>query len=86
VPKRDLVSSLQVALQSGALAIADALPLAATLRQELAGFRVKISLTTGHDSYGAGEDWRPAPHDDLVLAVALACWEAGKAPVVPQLL
>jgi len=32
---------------------------------------VKINLATGHDSY---EAWREGDHDDLVLAVAMACW------------
>jgi hypothetical protein len=73
VPKRDLVSVVQVLLQTGRLRIANQLPMATELTNELLGFRVKISLA-GHDSYGAGEDWRSAPHDDLVLALALACW------------
>jgi hypothetical protein len=34
-------------------------------------FKVKVNLATGHDSY---EAWRESVHDDLVLAVALACW------------
>ena len=73
VPKRDLASSVLVLLQSNRLKIAEALSLASVLTQELQGFRVKISLT-GHDSYAAGADWRSAPHDDLVLALAMACW------------
>lgn len=73
VPKRDLASVIQVLLQSKRLRIADGLPLAATLQQELLNFRVKISLS-GHDSYGAGADWRTANHDDLVLAAAMALW------------
>lgn len=70
VPKRDLVSTLQVLLQSGRLKIAEGLPEARTLIQELLNFRVKISMNA-HDTYGA---WREGVHDDLVLAVALACW------------
>jgi Terminase RNaseH-like domain len=73
VPKRDLASVIQVLLQSGRLKIAKELPMATTLTSELTGFRVKISLN-GHDRYGAGEDWRSAPHDDLVLSLAMACW------------
>jgi len=71
VPKRDLVSTVQVLLQNQRLRIAEALPEATTLRKELLAFKVKISLNA-HDSYG--NDWREAPHDDLVLAVALPCW------------
>ncbi len=74
VPKRDLVSVVQILLQSERLKIARALPEAQTLTSELLAFKVSISLK-GHDSYGndVGE-WRENPHDDLVLAVALACW------------
>lgn len=81
VPKRDLASVIQRLLQEGRLEIPADHPMAATLTTELTGFRVKISLT-GHDSYGAGEDWRSAPHDDLVLGLALACWWADRP--VPQ--
>jgi hypothetical protein len=34
-------------------------------------FRIKMNVATGHESFGA---WRERDHDDLVLAVALACW------------
>jgi phage FluMu gp28-like protein len=70
VPKRDLCSCVAVLLQTGRLKIAKDLPHAATLERELTRFRVKIS-PDGHDSYAA---WREADHDDLVLAVAVACW------------
>ena len=36
-------------------------------------------MSTGHDSYGAGEDWRVGNNDDLVLAVAMACWHTEQA-------
>ena len=78
VPKRDLVSIVQVLLQSARLKIAEALPEAATLVQELLNFRVKIDPHTAHDSYAA---WRENLHDDLVLATALACWVAEKIDV-----
>jgi hypothetical protein len=71
VPKRNLVGTVQVALQTGRLKIASALPEAATLMQELANFQMKISLTSGHDSYGA---WREGAHDDVALAVMCAMW------------
>jgi len=73
VPKRDLASAVEVLLESRRLAIDEALPLAQVLTSELANFKVKVS-PAGHDSYGAGTDWRENSHDDLVLAVALACW------------
>ncbi len=60
-------------LHGGRLAIAEALPEASILTQELTNFKAQIGLS-GHDSYGAGDDWRSSNHDDLVLAVAIAAW------------
>jgi hypothetical protein len=77
VPKRNLVSTLQVALQTGMLKIPSKLELGETLRAELMNFRVKINVSTGHDSY---EAWREGDHDDLVLAAALAAWSASAFP------
>jgi hypothetical protein len=73
VPKRNLVSALQAALQTGTLKIASSLELAELLREELLNFRIKINIATGHDSY---EHWREGDHDDLVLAAAMAVWSA----------
>jgi hypothetical protein len=72
VPKKDLVSTLQVLLQSGRLKIAQALPEAETLQAELLNFQMKITLQA-HDVYGS---WRQGSHDDLVLATAVAVWYA----------
>jgi hypothetical protein len=74
IPKRDLVSTIQVLLQTKRLKIPAALPEAQVLLEEMTNFQVKISQT-GHDSYGA---WREGTHDDLLLAVALACLAAEK--------
>jgi hypothetical protein len=71
VPKRDLVSAVQVLLQTRRLRIAEGLPEADTLKRELLNFRVKVNPATAHDSY---EHWREGDHDDLVLATAMACW------------
>lgn len=73
VPKRDLCGRVQTTLQQRRLRIADDLPEARILRQELSNFKAKISLG-GHDSYGAGEDWRSGNHDDTVLGTACAVW------------
>lgn len=71
VPKRDLISTTQVALQTGRLRIAGNLAEAETLTAELRDYRVKLSAS-GHDSYSA----REGQHDDLVLSVALAVWSS----------
>jgi phage FluMu gp28-like protein len=71
-PKRDVVAATKVLLQCGRLRIAEALPLASVLVEELLAFEVRIS-PRGHDSYAAG---RESEHDDLVLALALAVWLA----------
>ncbi|HOR01457.1 MAG TPA: hypothetical protein PLJ35_21810 [Anaerolineae bacterium] len=72
VPKRDLVSAALVLLQDKRLGVAKELPLAGTLVSELLSFRVRITAAA-NDVYGA---WREGQHDDLVLALALACWWA----------
>ena len=71
VPKRDLAGTLVALFQSGRLKMAEGMELAPALINELVNFKVKINIATGHDSY---EAWRESIHDDLVLAVALACW------------
>jgi hypothetical protein len=71
VPKRDLASAPLVLMQNKQLKIAEGLQLADTLKRELLNFKVKINIATGHDPY---EAWREGDHDDLVLAVAMACW------------
>jgi hypothetical protein len=73
VPKRDLVSVMQVLLQSGRFKVAAKLALGAILQQEMLNFKVKIDPMTAHDSYSA---WRDNEHDDLVLSAAMACWYA----------
>lgn len=75
VPKRDLVGLLQVVFQTGRLKVAEKIPAAKTFIDELLSFKVRIDTRTAHDSYGA---WREGTHDDLVLAVALACWTANR--------
>jgi hypothetical protein len=72
VPKRELVTTTQVAMQTGRLKFAATLPDLPMLEGELAAFNYKIT-PGGHDTY---EAWRERDHDDLVLAVALAVWYA----------
>jgi len=68
VPKKELVSTLQILLQSRRLQIPRSLPEAEVLVRELGEFRARVTLA-GAESF---EAWRERPHDDLVLAVALA--------------
>jgi hypothetical protein len=81
VPKRDLIVGLQVLMERGGLQIAEGMKEGATLVKEMAAMRVKIS-GSAHERYGA---WRSGEHDDLVLAVALACWGVRKAAVRVQI-
>jgi len=74
VPKRDLITSLQVAFQNGQLQIANGLPEADNLVRELNNFKVKININ-GHDQY---EAWREGVHDDIVLSVAMGVWYAAR--------
>jgi hypothetical protein len=71
VPKKDLVGVLQLLLQEKRLKVAPALEHARTLVEELQQFQLKtVSLDP------AAVEWRDRPHDDLVLAVAVAAWQA----------
>jgi hypothetical protein len=72
VPKRDLVSTLQIVLQNDRLRIAKALPLSGLVVRELLNFKVKVTA-------GANEIFeaqRAGEHDDFVLALAIGCWLA----------
>jgi hypothetical protein len=74
VPKRELVSTVQIGLQSSTLQIARALPEAAVLTEELLNFQARIT-TSANDQYG---EWRQGKHDDIVLGLALALWWIGR--------
>src|ERR1039457_3522325 len=75
VPKRDLILGLQILLQRGVLRIAAGLEYGADLVKEMTAMEVKISAS-GYEQCAA---WREGTHDDLVFAVALACWNAQNA-------
>jgi hypothetical protein len=72
VPKRVLVSVLQVLLGTRRLHISPGLPERKTLAHELQNFKVKVTQA-GNETF---EAWRERDHDDAVLAVALSCWAA----------
>jgi hypothetical protein len=88
VPKRDLAGVLHVLFSSKRIKLsAPEQDIVKKLVQELQTFRVKVNISTGHDSF---EALREGDHDDLVLALALACWygertsgSAGRAFGVP---
>jgi hypothetical protein len=74
VPKQDLIAGVQVLLERGELKIARRLRDAGPLVRELLDVRATPGRV-GRMRWGAegcGE------HDDLVIALALACWRAGR--------
>jgi hypothetical protein len=75
VPKRDLMAGVQVLLEKRELKIARGLKETGPLVRELTDVRMTAGssgkLRMGAD--GAGQ------HDDLVIALALACWRAKRA-------
>jgi hypothetical protein len=77
VPKKEVVSVLQVLLQTQRLKVAAGLPLAQTLTLEMASFRAAVA-ETNDDSVS----WREREHDDLVLAVAIAAWQGERTPAI----
>jgi len=75
VPKIELVSTIQIALQNRSLRIADGLPFAGVLRDELAAFQMRVT-----DRANLTFDAISGHHDNLVVAVALCCWWIGVCP------
>jgi hypothetical protein len=73
LPKRDLVSTVALLLQTGRLRVAESLRDARALEKALRSFRAKVTGQDGDDA------WREGDHGDLVLAVALAAWLGQKA-------
>ncbi len=69
VPRRVLISTVQVVLQGQRVRIADTLSEAAQLQQELLGLKLKV--TPEGEQFEAGA---PGGRDDLVMAVADGLW------------
>jgi hypothetical protein len=76
VVKKDLVGVMQTIVQYDRLTIDPRLPLAPVLGRELQAFRVKTKVGTGNETF---EAWREREHDDIVFAVALACYWGERA-------
>jgi hypothetical protein len=73
VAKMTLISTVQALLHAGRLLVQKDLPEAPALRAELEDFRASVT-DFGRWKFGA----REGAHDDLVLALALACWRANR--------
>ena len=70
VPKKDLVHGLMVLFENQQLRLLDDHAETRALVNELSNMRVKIS----GESHASYEAWRNGQHDDLLFALALACW------------
>lgn len=71
VPRTELVAAVDHVLQSGRLEIPADYPESATLAAELKAFDCRPTAK----AKSADEiEWRSRPHDDLVLALAIALW------------
>lgn len=82
VPKRDLIAGVQVLLEQGEMHIARDLQDAGALMRELTDVRMTMS---GAGRIRMGADG-PGEHDDLVIALALACWMAKKRRLTPEVM
>lgn len=80
LPRRDLITDAQGAFEEERLKIADELPLASTLREELLAFK-DTKANRNPDSL---EGWREGHADDLVLAAAMAVWGGERFLVAPE--
>lgn len=67
VPKRVLITWLQVAFETEELLIESRMPGVEELMSELTAMRVRAGAQF--------DSWREGAHDDMVFAVALAWWE-----------
>ena len=75
VPKMILVNDLAILLENRKVKTAPELPEAATLVREMDEFVSRVSAA-GRVSYGVDGEWRVGANDDLLLALAIACWTA----------
>lgn len=80
VPKRDLVSSLVMVVQSKRMKIASDISYRAQLVHEMQSFTLKTT-SGGSDTY---EALMEKDHDDLVMALSMAVWYAERAIPPPE--
>ena len=80
VPRRDLLSGLQILLEKGKLKIAAEMPETRALVRELIRLRRPSSRRGPQGLTDPDTDGREE-HDDLVMAVALACWQASRTKI-----
>lgn len=73
VPRRDLLGGVQLLLEKGELKISAGMRDSRTLVREL--LRMRRAPAGGSGRSEAGE---PEEHDDLVMALGLACWQASR--------
>lgn len=71
ISKQTLVGGLEVLLETGRLKIAEKLASARQLVDELINYRGRKTPNVPQTA----DTWREQPSDDLVFAVALACWQ-----------
>lgn len=77
VPKRDLIAGVETLLEKRALRIAKNMKDAGALVRELTDMRA-VRKSRGRVRLGADGCGQ---HDDLVIALALACWKAQRATI-----
>jgi hypothetical protein len=82
VPKRELVSTAQILLQTSRLRIARGLSLSKLLARELSTFRMTRVLLGQKDDPPAV--WREGSADDLVLGLSIALWIANRHSGIPH--
>jgi hypothetical protein len=81
VPKLELAGVIQTLLQTKRIRFAKG-PETQELVNELQNFQVRAPATRAEDF----ESWRERDHDDLFLAVAMACWLGEKCPPAAEVM
>jgi len=80
VPKRDMVASLQIALQNRNIKIPSNINELEQLKSEIQNFHIKIDKSSS-TTFGALRD---SVHDDIIMALCMSIWYADYALVGKQ--